>query len=100
MVNDASRRRHDSKDELRGPRISARSSDPGLCGNDFRFFRPEATLSTDFVGQQFQIVTHFQSINANPKPDVPRPVSRLRFAYPGPDGPVCSDRESGLEDTL
>jgi len=72
MVNDASRRRHDSKDELRGPRISARSSDPGLCGNDFRFFRPEATLSTDFVGQQFQIVTHFQSINANPKPDVPR----------------------------
>jgi len=42
MVNDASRRSHDSKDELRGPRISVRSSDPGLCGN------------------------------ANPKPDVPR----------------------------
>lgn len=36
--------------------------------------RPEATLFTDLFGQQFQIITHFQSINANPKPDVPLPV--------------------------
>jgi hypothetical protein len=28
--------------------------------------RPEATLFTDLFGQQFQIITHFQSINANP----------------------------------
>src|SRR5215472_2959497 len=26
--------------------------------------RPEATLFTDLLGQQFQIITHFQSINA------------------------------------
>jgi Protein of unknown function (DUF3455) len=32
--------------------------------------RPEATLFTDLLGAQFQIITHFQSINANPKPDV------------------------------
>src|SRR5882724_13376443 len=31
--------------------------------------RPEATLFTDLFGQQFQIITHFQSINANPKKD-------------------------------
>ncbi len=37
--------------------------------------RPEATLFTDFFGQQFQIITHFQSINANPKPDVTVPLS-------------------------
>ena len=30
--------------------------------------RPEATLFTDLFGQQFQIITHFQSINENPKP--------------------------------
>src|ERR1700746_586117 len=29
--------------------------------------RPEATLFSDLFGQQFQIITHFQSINANPK---------------------------------
>ena len=32
--------------------------------------RPEATLFTDFFGQQVQIITHFQSINENPKPNV------------------------------
>jgi hypothetical protein len=37
--------------------------------------RPEATLFTDLFGQQFQIITHFQSINANPKPDVTVPLS-------------------------
>jgi uncharacterized protein DUF3455 len=37
--------------------------------------RPEATLFTDLFGQQFQIITHFQSINANPKPDVQVPLS-------------------------
>jgi len=37
--------------------------------------RPEATLFTDFFGQQFQIITHFQSINANPKPGVTVPLS-------------------------
>ena len=36
--------------------------------------RPEATLFTDLLGAQFQIITHFQSINANPNPDVPQPV--------------------------
>jgi hypothetical protein len=35
----------------------------------------EATLFTDLFGQQFQIITHFQSINANPKPDMQVPVS-------------------------
>ena len=37
--------------------------------------RPEATLFTDLFGQQFQIITHFQSINANPKPNVLVPLS-------------------------
>ena len=37
--------------------------------------RPEATLFTDLFGQQFQIITHFQSVNANPKPDVQVPLS-------------------------
>src|SRR6476659_4213962 len=31
--------------------------------------RPEATLFSDLLGQQFQIITHFQSINEKPKPD-------------------------------
>ena len=35
--------------------------------------RPEATLFTDLFGQQFQIITHFQSINENPKPSVSCP---------------------------
>lgn len=37
--------------------------------------RPEATLFSDLFGQQFQIITHFQSINANPKPNVQVPLS-------------------------
>jgi len=37
--------------------------------------RPEATLFTDLLGSQFQIITHFQSVNANPKPDVTVPLS-------------------------
>lgn len=37
--------------------------------------RPEATLFTDLFGQQFQIITHFQSINVNPKPNVQVPLS-------------------------
>jgi len=37
--------------------------------------RPEATLFTDLFGQQVQIITHFQSINANPKPNVQVPLS-------------------------
>ena len=37
--------------------------------------RPEATLFTDLFGQQFQIITHFQSINANPKANVTVPLS-------------------------
>jgi hypothetical protein len=37
--------------------------------------RPEATLFSDVFGQQFQIITHFQSINANPKPSVTVPRS-------------------------
>src|SRR6266496_3175224 len=37
--------------------------------------RPEATLFTDFFGHQVQIITHFQSINENPKPDVIPPLS-------------------------
>src|SRR6266699_1805193 len=37
--------------------------------------RPEATLFTDLFGQQFQIITHFQSINANPNGNVTPPVS-------------------------
>ncbi len=36
--------------------------------------RPEATLFADHLGQ-FQIITHFQSINANPKPGVTVPHS-------------------------
>jgi hypothetical protein len=37
--------------------------------------RPEATLFSDFFGQQFQIITHFQSINENPKEGVSVPRS-------------------------
>jgi hypothetical protein len=37
--------------------------------------RPEATLFTDIFGSQFQIITHFQSINENPKPGVTVPLS-------------------------
>ena len=37
--------------------------------------RPEATLFTDLFGQQFQIITHFQSINEGPKPGVTPPLS-------------------------
>jgi len=37
--------------------------------------RPEATLFTDLLGAQFQIITHFQSINANPKPGIVPPLS-------------------------
>jgi Protein of unknown function (DUF3455) len=37
--------------------------------------RPEATLFTDIFGQQFQIITHFQSINENPKPGIQAPLS-------------------------
>ena len=37
--------------------------------------RPEATLFTDLFGQPFQIITHFQSINANPKAGVVVPLS-------------------------
>src|SRR5437763_3120717 len=37
--------------------------------------RPEATLFASFFGQFVQIITHFQSINENPKPDVIPPLS-------------------------
>src|SRR6266704_6071944 len=37
--------------------------------------RPEATLFADFFGHQVQIITHFQSINENPKPDIVPPLS-------------------------
>jgi hypothetical protein len=37
--------------------------------------RREATLFNDLFGQQVQIITHFQSINANPKPNVQVPLS-------------------------
>src|SRR6266705_7203810 len=37
--------------------------------------RPEATLFSDLFGQQFQIITHFQSINEGPKPGVTPPLS-------------------------
>jgi hypothetical protein len=37
--------------------------------------RPEATLFTDFFGAKFQIITHFQSINENPKPGIVPPLS-------------------------
>ncbi len=37
--------------------------------------RPEATLFTKFFGQETQIITHFTSINENPKPDVTVPLS-------------------------
>ncbi len=37
--------------------------------------RPEATLFVDFFGHQVQIITHFQSINENPKPGVTPPLS-------------------------
>jgi Protein of unknown function (DUF3455) len=36
--------------------------------------RPEATLFSDVYGKPVQIITHFTSINANPKDDVPKPV--------------------------
>ena len=37
--------------------------------------RPEATLFTDLFGAQFQIITHFQSINENPKAGIVPPLS-------------------------
>src|SRR5437879_13145455 len=37
--------------------------------------RPEATLFADFFGHEFQIITHFQSINENPKPGIVPPLS-------------------------
>ena len=37
--------------------------------------RPEATLFSDLLGEQFQIITHFQSINENPKEGVTVPRS-------------------------
>src|SRR6266478_9333697 len=37
--------------------------------------RPEATLFADFFGHLVQIITHFQSINENPKPGVTVPLS-------------------------
>jgi len=37
--------------------------------------RPEATLFSDIFGAQFQIITHFQSINENPKPGIIAPRS-------------------------
>lgn len=37
--------------------------------------RPEATLFSDISGAQFQIITHFQSINENPKKGVTVPLS-------------------------
>jgi hypothetical protein len=37
--------------------------------------RPEATLFTNGFGEGFQIITHFASINTNPKPGVTVPLS-------------------------
>jgi hypothetical protein len=37
--------------------------------------RPEATLFADFFGHLVQIITHFQSINENPKPGIVPPLS-------------------------
>src|SRR3954470_18651166 len=37
--------------------------------------RPEATLFTNGFGEGFQIITHFTSINTNPKPGVTVPLS-------------------------
>jgi hypothetical protein len=37
--------------------------------------RPEATLFADFFGHPVQIITHFQSINENPKPNIVPPQS-------------------------
>ena len=37
--------------------------------------RPEATLFTDLLGAQFQIITHFQSINEKPKTGIVPPLS-------------------------
>src|SRR5499425_2957486 len=37
--------------------------------------RPEATLFAELFGQKFEIITHFQSINENPKQGVQVPLS-------------------------
>ena len=37
--------------------------------------RPEATLFASFFGHLVQIITHFQSINENPKPGIVPPLS-------------------------
>jgi hypothetical protein len=36
--------------------------------------RPEATLFADVFGRPVQIITHFASINENPRDNVPKPV--------------------------
>jgi hypothetical protein len=49
------------------------TSDGGTAWNPTA--RPEATLFTDLLGAQFQIITHFQSINEKPKPGIVPPLS-------------------------
>jgi hypothetical protein len=73
--------------------------------------RPEATLFSDLFGQQIQIITHFQSINANPKPGVIVPLSgnatwqgsldssrvwavKSQGVDPGPDQASCQNTGS------
>src|SRR6266496_510864 len=60
----SSRRRHTR---------SLRDWSSDVCSSDLA--RPEATLFADFFGHEFQIITHFQSINENPKPGVTVPLS-------------------------
>ena len=50
------------------------TSDGGTAWNP-NGARPEATLFTDLFGSQFQIITHFQSINEKPKPGITPPLS-------------------------
>src|SRR5215471_11457481 len=51
--------------------------DPSTGGTSWTInpARPEATLFTKFFGQDVQIITHFASINANPKEGVSVPLS-------------------------
>jgi hypothetical protein len=60
--------------------------------------RPEATLFTDLFGSQFQIITHFQSFNENPKAGVIVPQSGNATWQSSLDGSrVWAVRDKGID---
>jgi hypothetical protein len=72
--------------------------------------RPEATLFTSFLGQEFQIITHFLSPNTNPNKFAPNPLpvgnvtwqssldsskvwaQKVNAVPPDPNTPACTNK--------